>query len=192
MDVLNKKIITGIVGIIVIMVVMICLLKKPVYKWRREKWNEKRKEYLMEQQRLKQELEPFMEDARKVMRGEVTATGELALYNFEPEDYENVTELDANAEIIVADIHGDRGSIVITYYIRRLNKNGKCISSESSDASVWIVSKTKEGKWKLEEDPDPIGGNREEAERLLKKMIEYGIVEYNENQMIEFYSDRMP
>ena len=187
MHVRNKKKIVAIMGIVVI---IICIVLVPVHKMLRKKWEKDRKEYLLKQQQLKQELEPFMEEAKKVMRGQKTETGEMALYNFSPDGYyENVSYIDADADIIVADIQGDKGTLVITYYIHRLDKTGECISSEDCDIMVWEIAKNE--TWELVNVPDPLGGDRERAEKLMKKMMEYGVVEYNENWILEYHEERM-
>lgn len=175
-----------IVFISVLAVVLIVCIQKS----QKKKWEEERREYLFEQQSIKKELEPLMEEARSVMRGQKTETGEMALYNFSPDGYYgNVSHIDADADIIVADIQGDKGTLVITYYIHRLDKTGECISSEDCDIMVWEIAKN--GVWELVNVPDPLGGDRERAEKLMEKMMAYGVVEYNENWILEYHEEKM-
>lgn len=158
----------------------VCLLSIQLNTIRKEKWERDKKEYLFEQQQLKQEMEPLMKEAKEVMRGEKTATGELALYNFQGDGwYENIVSIDADVNIIVAEINGNKGSLVVEYYIHRFDKSGKKVSWSESDACVWHIAK-EDDKWILAEVPDPIGGARDEARRLMTKMYEFGEIQIAE------------
>ena len=172
MIVWNKK--RKIVTTVAVMVFIVVLVAAGI-KIQKKMWEKEKKEYLAEQERLKQELEPFMEEARAVMRGEKTATGELAYYNFYQEGYEDVTSIDADANIIVAEIHGDKGALVVEYHIEYLDKNEKRVSGGGSLGHVWKIEKAEDGSWVLVDIPHAEGGEEsvKEAEKLMKKLRKY-------------------
>ena len=144
--------------------------------------NEKNKrEYMLEQLRCKEELEPLMEEARGVMRGEKMATDALEIYNFKKEGYyENVKEIDANANIVVADIKGNEGTIVVDYEIDRLNGNKKKISW-AGGLCIWNIYKDTKNEWRVARIPYPEGADEEveEINKMMKKMFKYKMVDDN-------------
>lgn len=163
----NKKSI-----IIVVIIVAIIVLLILIQRNQRKKWEEEKKGYLSEQQRLKEELEPLMEEARMVMRGEKMATGALALYNFEQDGYENIADIDVDVDIIVAEINGNEGTLVVEYHIHRLDDTGKKVSWNESLGTIWRIEKEKDGSWVLVDTPYPEGGEdaMKEVEKLTKKL----------------------
>lgn len=164
----NKKSII-IVIIIVVLIVLLVLIQQ------RKKWEEEKKGYLSEQQTLKEELEPLMEETRMVMRGEKKATGVLALYNFERDGYENIADIDADVDIIVAEINGNEGTLVVEYHIHRLDDTGKEVSWNESLGTIWKIEKEKDSRWALVDIPYPEGGEdaMKEVEKLTEKLRMY-------------------
>lgn len=171
MRVRNKKIV-----VLTTIIIFISSLLIVGMKIKKEKWKEDKRKYLLEQQMLKQELEPFMEEARNVMRGEKMGSGQMSYYEFHQEGYENVTAIEADANIVVAEINGDKGTLVVEYYINRLDKNGKKISWAGSVGSVWKIEKGENGSWALVDIPNSEGGEElvKEVEKLTEKMRKYG------------------
>lgn len=153
-------------------VLIVCIQKK--------KWEEERREYLFEQQSIKKELEPLMEEARSVMRGEKQEKRNfLKIYNFHQEGYKDVVDIDADAEIVVADMQGEKGTLVVTYFIRRLNKDGEIVSwnecGGESVGTIWEIEKQGDGRWEIINIPYPEGGedSMKEVEKLIEKFKKY-------------------
>ena len=121
-----------------------------------------------------------MEEARSVMRGEKMATDELEIYNFKKDLFEDVEELDADVNIVVADIKGNEGTIVVDYEIDRLNGNKKKISW-AGGLCIWNIYKDTKNEWRVARIPYPEGADEEveEINKMMKKMYKYKMVDDN-------------
>lgn len=143
-------------------------------------YEKNKREYMLEQLRCKEELEPLMEEARSVMRGEKMATDELEIYNFEKDLFEDVEEIDADVNIVVADIKGNEGTIVVDYEIDRLNGNKKKISW-AGGLCIWNIYKDTKNEWRVSQIPYSEGGEEavQEINKMMKKMYKYKMVDDN-------------
>lgn len=151
-----------------------------IYKSQKKKWEAERQYYLIEQQSIKKELEPLMEEARSVMRGEKQERENLLkIYNFHQDGYKDVVSIDADAEIVVADMQDGKGTLVVTYFIHQLNKDGEIVSWDEcggeSVGTIWEIERQEDGRWEVIDIPYPEGGedSMKEVEKLVKKLKEY-------------------
>lgn len=103
------------------------------------------KEEQSRQERIKKhmpEVAPLIRRAQKVMQGEIIIEDEtdyLKSYNFNPDVYKGVEELDAEITIMDIVIKENEGYIDVRYLITRKNQDGKDISWGGDDERWSIV-----------------------------------------------------
>lgn len=109
-----------------------------------------KKEYEKEQTRLKKELEPLMKEIQLIMKGEVFAEKKtpLALFNYSKESYPDVIKIDADAELVEAELTGDEGNMTIKYEIEYYDINGEC-KMKANSLNQMIKIKKIDGKWQV-------------------------------------------
>lgn len=106
-----------------------------------------RKRYMQIQ---KKELEPLMKEIQLIMKGEAFAEKKtpLALFNYSKESYPDVIKIDADAELVEAELAGDEGTMIIKYEIEYYDINGEC-KMKANSLNQMIKIKKIDGKWQV-------------------------------------------
>lgn len=94
------------------------------------------KDIYNEQLEIQEELEPLMEEIRRVMNGEIIVEegtdNMLSLFSYNEKYYSGVVEIDSYANLVSAELGENEGRIIIDYSITYYDKNGNCKMKSAS------------------------------------------------------------